>query len=113
MRSDLEEPGLMALFVVAANDSLGMQPSGQKSPAMLIGEYVRVQIQGHQIEDVYRIPRSVLRYNNQIWLLDADGNLDIREVTIIQKDFENRITQGIISAEESKTYAIPQTTISI
>jgi RND family efflux transporter MFP subunit len=97
--SDLEEQGRMARVVVAVNDPLGMQPSAQKFPAMLIGEYVRVEIQGRQIEDVYRIPRSALRDNTHIWLVDAHGKLDIREVRTLWRDnqavlVKDRLTPG-------------------
>jgi RND family efflux transporter MFP subunit len=84
--SDLEEQGRMARVVVTVKDPLGMQPSAQKFPAMLIGEYVRVEIQGHQIEDVYRIPRSALRDNADIWLVDGGGKLDIRKVRTLWRD---------------------------
>jgi RND family efflux transporter MFP subunit len=84
--SDLEEQGRMARVVVAIKDPLGMQPSGAKSPAMLIGEYVRVEIQGHEIEAAFRIPRSALRDNTHIWLVDPEGKLEIRKVRTLWRD---------------------------
>ena len=57
----------------------------QEIPPLLIGEYVRVAIQGDHLADVYRIPRSALRDNNTIWLLDSDSTLEIRSVEPVFK----------------------------
>ncbi|MGD8837836.1 MAG: efflux RND transporter periplasmic adaptor subunit [Desulfobacteraceae bacterium] len=84
--SDLEEQGRMARVVVAVKDPLGMQPSGANFPAMLIGEYVRVEIQGHEIKEAFRIPRSALRDNTHIWLVDPEGKLEIRKVRTLWRD---------------------------
>lgn len=84
--SDLGEEGRMARLVVAVNDPLGLKSTDSPYPAMLIGEYVRVEIQGHQIEEAYRIPRSALRDNTKIWLAGEDGRLEIREVRTLWRD---------------------------
>lgn len=97
--SDLEEQGRMARLVVSIRDPLGIEASSEKKPAMLIGEYVRAEIQGRQIEDAYPIPRSALRDNTHIWLADADGKLEIRKVQTIWRDsdmvlIKNGLTPG-------------------
>lgn len=84
--SDLEEQGRMARLIVAVKDPLGMHASSAEKPAMLIGEYVRVVIEGRQIEDAFRIPRSALRDNTNIWLMDGDGRLEIRRVHTLWRD---------------------------
>lgn len=84
--SDLEAEGRMARLVVAVQDPLGLNRTGDQPPAMLIGEYVRVDIQGHSIPDAFRIPRSALRDNAQLWLAGSDGKLEIREVQTIWRD---------------------------
>lgn len=86
--SDLEEQGRMARLVVSVNDPLGIGAAGEKKPAMLIGEFVRVEIQGRQIEDAYPIPRSALRDNTNIWLVNAEDRLEFREVQTIWRDSE-------------------------
>jgi RND family efflux transporter MFP subunit len=86
--SDLEEQGRMARLVVSIKDPLGLGTSGEKKPAMLIGEYVRVEIQGRKIEDAYPIPRSALRDNAYIWLADADDKLEFRKIQTIWRDSE-------------------------
>jgi RND family efflux transporter MFP subunit len=86
--SDLEDKGRMARLVVSIEDPLGLGTSGEKKPVMLIGEYVRVEIQGRQIVDAYPIPRSALRDNTHIWLANADDKLEFRKVQTIWRDNE-------------------------
>lgn len=84
--SDLEAEGRMARLVVSIRDPLGLNSSDNEKPAMLIGEYVRVEIQGSHIEDAFRIPRSALRNNTHIWLVDAADKLKIRKVRTLWRD---------------------------
>jgi RND family efflux transporter MFP subunit len=84
--SDLEAEGRMARLVVAVQDPLDLNKADDQPPAMLIGEYVRVDIQGHSIPDAFRIPRSALRDNSKLWLAGSDGKLEIRAVRTIWRD---------------------------
>ena len=56
---------------------------------MLIGEYVRVSFEGPPLSDVYRIPRSALHNDNQIWILGKEEKLAIRPVETLWRDEEN------------------------
>ncbi len=84
--SDLESEGRMARLIVSIKDPLGLASPADKKPAILIGEYVRVEIQGSHIENAFRIPRSALRDNTHIWLADAQGKLEIRTVRTLWRD---------------------------
>jgi RND family efflux transporter MFP subunit len=95
---DLEPQGRMARIMVSVDDPLGR---GDREPGqpLLIGEYVRVEIRGETLADIYRIPRSALRDNNTIWLVDADGALQIKPVVTVWSDdrhvlIHDRITPG-------------------
>jgi len=95
---DLEPQGRMARIMVSVDDPLGR---GDREPVqpLLIGEYVRVEIRGETLADIYRIPRSALRDNNTIWLVDADGALQIKPVVTVWSDdrhvlIHDRITPG-------------------
>lgn len=84
---DLESQGRMARLLVSVKDPLGLgAKTGEKRPPMLIGEYVRVEIQGQRLTDVYRIPRSALRDNDTIWILSEEGTLKIVPVETVWRD---------------------------
>ncbi|WP_319521378.1 efflux RND transporter periplasmic adaptor subunit [uncultured Desulfosarcina sp.] len=97
--SDLETEGRMARILVSVEDPLGLKgdhpPSG---PPMLIGEYVRVEIQGRTIDDVYRIPRTALRDNSSIWILGEDNTLHIVPVETVWRDADHVLIQDGIEA---------------
>lgn len=86
--SDLETEGRMARLLVAVADPLDLskEMSEKGRPPLLIGEYVSVAIEGRLLEDVFRIPRTALRDNGAIWLVDDAGKLAIREVVPLWRD---------------------------
>lgn len=98
--SDLATEGRMARILVAIEDPLEINSKIRGSgPPMLIGEYVRVQIQGQRLTDVFRIPRSALRDNSTIWLLGDDETLKIMPVETLWRaaDYvlmKNGVTAG-------------------
>jgi RND family efflux transporter MFP subunit len=83
---DLETEGRMARILVAVKDPLGLKDSGQATRPLLIGEYVRVEIEGSPLSQVFRIPRVALRENDTVWVVGEDSTLDIRPVTTIWRD---------------------------
>ena len=92
--SDLEDEGRMARLLITVLDPLGLTNSGNAHPPMLIGEYVRVQIQGRQIPAAYSIPRSALRGNNRIWIVDKQGKLEIRRIEALWRDNQTVLLQN-------------------
>jgi RND family efflux transporter MFP subunit len=83
---DLETEGRMARILVAVKDPLGLKDSGETTRPLLIGDYVRVKIEGSPLSQVFRIPRVALRDNDTIWVVGDDSTLDIRPVKIIWRD---------------------------
>ncbi len=84
--SDLESQGRMARVLVSVQNPLGLAQPDAGQPPLLIGEYVRVDIQGRQVDNVYRIPRSALRDNRHVWVVGDDGTLEIRNVDTVWRD---------------------------
>ena len=83
---DLETEGRMARILVAVKDPLDMESSVNGQPPLLLGEYVRVEIEGRMLENVYRIPRSALRDATNLWLVDDGNHLEIRPVQTVWRD---------------------------
>jgi RND family efflux transporter MFP subunit len=82
----LETEGRMARILVEVKDPLGLKSAEQNKLQLLIGEYVRIEIEGRQLQNVYRIPRTALRDDANLWIVSNDGKLDIRKVVIIWRD---------------------------
>lgn len=85
---DLGSEGRMARILIEVKDPLNIKTGEKDRPAILIGEYVRIEIEGRNLPNVYRIPRAALRDNSDIWVVNQDGKLDIRRVEILWRDAE-------------------------
>ena len=83
---DLEQEGRMARVLIEVRDPLGLNAMGEAQLPLLIGEYLRLEIQGRQLDNVYRIPRTALRENNHIWVASSKDMLKIRDVDVLWRD---------------------------
>lgn len=96
---DIDPKSRMARLLVEIRDpfNLGASQIPEKQGAkILLGSYVKVRIDAGVLKDVYVIPRAALRENDQLWLLTAEGRLDIREVKVLWR----RIDEVMITTEE-------------
>ena len=98
--SDLETEGRMARLLVEVRHPLGDDPAAEAHPPLILGEYVRVAIQGRALDNVYRIPRSALRDNARIWIARDDETLQIREVTPLWRDADYVLLQDGLAPGE-------------
>lgn len=98
--SDLETEGRMARILVSVKDPLDMEISEPHGPPLLISEYVRVEIQGIEVDNVFRIPRSALRDGGHVWIASQDQRLTIRQVDTIWRDMDTVfIGEGLSDGE--------------
>jgi RND family efflux transporter MFP subunit len=90
---DLETEGRMARILVEVQDPLGLKIKGKYQLPLLIGEYVRIEIEGRELQNVYRIPRSALRDDSNIWIASDDGRLEIRSVKTLWRDAQTVVLE--------------------
>jgi hypothetical protein len=90
---DLSQEGRMARLLIEVKDPLDLQVKEKKRPMLLLGEYVRVLIEGTELRDVYRIPRSALRNDSEVWIVDEESKLAIRPVKTIWRDEDSVVVQ--------------------
>jgi len=87
------------LFVVAQVDN----PYGQqdpKKPPLKVGQYVEAQIKGRRLDKVFVIPRSAVRENSQILLVDKQNKIQTRRIKAIWEDGQTMvISEGIEEGE--------------
>lgn len=77
-----------------------VQPQGPGAVPLPIGLYVQASIEGKQIDEIVALPRSVIRNNNQVLVVDAENKMYFREVEIYRLE-ENRvlISGGLLPGE--------------
>jgi len=90
---DLSKEGRMARLLIEVDDPLDLRIKEKKRPMLLLGEYVRVLIEGEELHDVYRIPRSALHNDSEVWTVDEESRLAIRPVETIWRDEDSVLLQ--------------------
>jgi len=83
---DLETEGRMARVLVVVKDPLGLDSAEKGTRPLLIGAYVRAQIEGRMLSGVFAIPRDALRGGSRVWLMGKDGTLVIKDVDVAWRD---------------------------
>ena len=91
---DLEEQGRMARALVSVPDQMGRKKGKDVSTPLLLGQFVRVTIEGNQLPRVVRIPRTALREGDRVWIVDEEGRLRFRRVRVAWREKETLLVQG-------------------
>ena len=105
---ELETEGRMARVLISVPDPLGLAAPDSLEPPLLIGEYVRAEIQGPLMDGIYRIANSTLHDNRSIWVAGKDDTLEIRNVQVLWRSRDAVfINSGIHPGEQLIVSRIP------
>jgi hypothetical protein len=108
LRGDLTSEGRMARVLVEVRDPLGLEAANGNRAPLLIGEFVRVEIEGRQLKDVVTLPRTAVHDGNTVWLATPEGALSIRTVTPVWRDAEQVVVEeGLAPGDRLITTALP------
>ena len=94
LMGDLASEGRMARILIKVNDPMHHSAEQQNAPPLLIGEYVRVEIKGRQLKEVFVIPREALRDGSTVWLMKEDLTLSIQKVEPIWRSDKTVVIQN-------------------
>lgn len=87
----------MANVLITVPDPLARNSD---SPPMILGTIVQTRITADPINDVVRLPRTLLRQNDTVWVMTDDNKLSIRKPTIVYRDNTYAyISEGISDGE--------------
>lgn len=122
---DVTENGRMARVLVLVPDPLGLvlvpDPLGLKPfdraqdrpgeghrSSLLLGEYVRVEILGPTLPQTIVLPRSSLREEERVWVYNAQGELEIRQVEVALRRRDSVLIQtGLADGDRVVTSSLP------
>ena len=104
---EVTQNGRMAQVLVSIADPLELEKPAQVRRPLLLGEYVRVEIEGPELHDVVVLPRDAIREGTRVWVKNAENRLDVRPVEIVlsRKDTV-LISRGLRDGEEIITSQI-------
>ena len=95
MEAEIDERSRM-IYGVARVD-LSRSADGTSLP---VGLFVHAQIQGQRVENVIRLPRSAMRDNDQILVIDDDNRLRFRRVSVLRLEHDDvLISSGLTGGE--------------
>ncbi len=77
---DLSERGRMARILLTVDEPY----ENDTGRPMLLGEYVRVSIEGDPVPRTSLIPRKYMRDGNVVWMIDPDNKLKVLNAEILQ-----------------------------
>lgn len=70
------------------------------SPMLPVGLFVHAEIQGRRVDNVIRLPRSVMRDNDQVLVIDPENRLRFRQVTVLRLEHDEvLISRGLADGE--------------
>ncbi|GJL58523.1 MAG: secretion protein HlyD [Nitrospirales bacterium] len=94
--TDLEPNGRMARLLVAIQDPLNLEEQHGRLPRVLLGSYLRAEIQGQELARLAKVDRRWIHDQNTVWLMNTDNTLAIRQVTIAYRgQHEVFISEGL------------------
>ena len=109
---EVTKNGRMAQVLISIPDPLELKhKKGERHP-LLLGEYVRVEIEGPVIENVIVLPRSTIREGSRVWVKNLENRLEVRtvEIAFSRKDTV-LVSQGLNDGDQvivtQLTAAIP------
>lgn len=76
-----------------------------------VGMFVQAQIRGRRAENIVRLPRSAMRDNNQVMVIDQDNRLHFRQVSILRLEHDDMLVDGGLQAGELVCVSALQTVV--
>ena len=72
----------------------------QNNMPLAVGLYVNAEIQGRSIEDATVIPRDALRAGNNVFVIDSEDRLDVRQVQVVHSSSTMAIIGSGVQPDE-------------
>jgi RND family efflux transporter MFP subunit len=103
LMGQLEEAGRLAQVIVSVPDPMGIEGNSDLPP-LLIGSYVRVDIEGVSIPDVIVLPREYIHEDNSVRVMNDQDALEIRRVEIVFRGREEVfVSKGLFDGDRVVT----------
>jgi len=82
---EIDAASRMVHLVAEVKDPYGRATRKASTP-LAVGLFVRADIHGRQLQDVFVLPRSALRGEDQVLMIDGEDRLRFRKLQIVRSD---------------------------
>ncbi len=98
---EVDPKSRMMNLIVNVHDPYGLkEKKGPSHPALAAGSFVDVRIKGKTLKGVFIVPRTTLRDNSTVWIMDSSDKLHIREVVVTRMERDRVIiSEGLVDGE--------------
>ena len=100
LAGDVERAGRLARVILTIDDPLALAETTEDQP-LLLGAYVRVEIDGPLVDELLELPRDVVHEGNTIRVMNREGTLSIREIDIVVGRNDNVLARSCLEEGES------------
>jgi len=94
------DPTTRMATIIVAVDNPYRQKGAVNQPDLETGMFVDIQLKGKFLDNVISIPRKALRNNQQVWLIDEENRLRIKQVEIARREKEQLLISAGLSVGE-------------
>ncbi len=84
VRSEGEIDAVSRMIHLVARVTAPYEPQVGKAP-LAVGLFVEAEILGRTLENVVMLPRTAIRGDDQVFLIDQDQRLELRQVSIVRR----------------------------
>lgn len=70
-------------------------------PPLLVGKFVEVEINGHELDEYYRVPRAALQSGNEVWIVSEGGVVSIVPVQVLQRTNDEVYVTGTLASGQA------------
>ena len=94
------DPTTRMATIIVTVDNPYRQNAAASQPTLEVGMFVDIQLKGKYLDNVISIPRKALRNNQQVWVLDGENRLQIRQVEIARRERDQLLISKGLSSDE-------------
>lgn len=95
----IDEKTRMLYVIAEVQDSYGYLSGSSQAP-LLVGLFVKAEIEGRTLAHVSLLPRQALRQGKQVWVATEEGRVSFREVEVLRAKGDWMAVQGDLQRGE-------------
>ncbi|MHC4660945.1 MAG: efflux RND transporter periplasmic adaptor subunit [Planctomycetota bacterium] len=99
VEGEIDQKTRMLFLVAEVADPFGLSGDG-KSPPLAVGMFVRARIEGRRVDSIVELPRSALRGEGSVFVIDGNDILISRKVDILKHEGESVLISGGLEGGE-------------
>lgn len=90
----------MMKVIVSVQDPYNRLAKGTDRAVLSSGAFVETELKGTKLSGIISIPRTAVRGNKTVWIMDSGNILRVRPITIVRSDRDTvLVSEGLTSGE--------------